>query len=103
MKLSVKKVGTNTEIYIDENIKSIGDNDKIKHAVEQAWKNDNDTKIDIYINDSFIITSSAIGFLIKFIKKDKIKITIYIYNDELYEMLDDMNLVDTLHVIKASK
>ena len=103
MKLTVKNVHTNTEIYIDENIKSIGDNDKIKHAIEQAWKNDNDANIDIYINDSFIITSSVIGFLIKFIKKDKMKISIYVYNEELYEMLDDMNLVEALHVTKVLK
>lgn len=103
MKLTVKNVHTNTEIYIDENIKSIGDNDKIKHAIEQAWQNDNDANIDIYINDSFIITSSVIGFLIKFIKKDKMKISIYVYNEELYEMLDDMNLVEALHVTKVLK
>jgi len=103
MKLRVKRKPTSTEIHIDENIKSLGDNDAIKHAIEDAWHDDNEKSINIFINDSFIITSSVIGFLIKFIKKDKIKITINIYNEELYEMLDDMNLLKALNVKKVLK
>jgi len=98
MELRVKKNPTKTEIYIDGNIKSLGDNDVIKHAVEDAYHEDNSKLIDIFINDSFIITSSVIGFLIKFIKKEKMNLSLKIYNEELYEMLDDMNLVQSLNV-----
>lgn len=101
MQLRVKSNPTNTEIHIDNNIKSLGDNDVIKHAIENAWNDDETKHIDIFINDSFIITSSVIGFLIKCIKKDKMKISLKIYNEELYEMLDDMNLVHALNVRKV--
>lgn len=101
MKLQVKNNPTNTEIHIDDNIKSLGDNDAIKYAIENAWHDDSDKQIDIIIKDSFIITSSVIGFLIKFIKKDKMKISLKIYNSELYEMLDDMSLIQALNVKKV--
>ena len=101
MKLRIKNISNSTEIHIDDNIKSLSDNDSIKHAIERAWNDDSDKQIEIYINDSFIITSSVIGFLIKFIKKDKMKLRLNICNEELYEMLDDMNLIEALHVRKV--
>lgn len=102
MDLRVKTSSSKTEIHIDDTIKSISDNDKIKQAIENSWSN-NEHAIDIYINDSFIITSSVIGFLIKFIKKDKMPITIYISNSELYEMLDDMKLIEVLNIRRDVK
>ena len=101
MELTVKDGAIQTEIYIKDTIKSISDNDKLKHAIENAWHNNNEKPIHLHVKDSFIITSSVIGFLIKFIKKDKIPIYIYVYNDELYEMLDDMNLISVLNIKKV--
>ena len=101
MKLTVISNSSSTIINIEENIKSLGDNDDIKIAIENAWNSNSDNPIEIHIKDSFIVTSSVIGFLIKFIKKDKIPITLYITNDELYEMMDDMNLIQALNIKKA--
>ena len=101
MKLSVTNNYESTQINIEENIKSLSDNDTIKIAIEDAWNTNSDKPIEIHIKDSFIITSSVIGFLIKFIKKDKIPITLYISNDELYEMMDEMNLIQALNIKKA--
>ncbi len=100
MKLTTLNNSDNTTIIIEENIKSLNDNDVIKVAIENAWNTDTDKPIEIHIKDSFIITSSVIGFLIKFIKKDKIPITLYINNNELYEMMDDMNLIQALNIKK---
>jgi hypothetical protein len=101
MKLTIKNNSSTTEIIIEKNIKSLSDNDEIKIAIEDVWSMNDEKPIEIHIKDSFIITSSVIGFLIKFIKKDKIPITLYITNSELYEMLDDMNLVSVLNIKKA--
>ena len=101
MKLTVVSNISTTQINIEETIKCLSDNDEIKVAIEDAWNKNSDKAIDINIKDSFIITSSVIGFLIKFIKKDKMPITLYITNYELYEMMDDMNLVQALNIKKA--
>lgn len=101
MQIKTKNTERAVEVHIEENIKSLNDNDVIKKQIENIWHEYDDKAINIYIHDSFIITSSVIGFLIKFIKKDKMNITLYIYNKELYEMLDDMNLVEVLNIKKA--
>jgi hypothetical protein len=100
MKLTTLDNPDSITIIIEENIKSLNDNDVIKIAIENAWNTNMNKPIEIHIKDSFIITSSVIGFLIKFIKKDKIPITLYIKNDELYEMMDDMNLIQVLNIKK---
>ena len=101
MKLTVTNNSSTTIINIEDNIKSLSDNDDIKVAIENAWNTNSDNPIEIHIKDSFIITSSVIGFLIKYIKKDKIPITLYIKNEELYEMMDDMNLIQVLNIKKV--
>ena len=98
MDLTLKDNGTSTDIIISGNIKSISDTDNIKFAITTAWNKDEKNPINLKIDDSFIITSSVIGFLIKFIKKDKIPLTLYVKNEELYEMLEDMNLIEVLNV-----
>lgn len=90
------------QIHIEGNIRSVKDNAMIKVAIEDVWNTNSDKQIDIFIKDSFIVTSSVIGFLIKFINKDKMPISLYISNDELYKMMDDMKLIQTLNVRKAA-
>jgi hypothetical protein len=98
MEVIVKELSSSTDIIISGNIKSISDTDIIKSAIIRVWNKDESKSLNICIDDSFIITSSVIGFLIKFIKKDRMPITLYVKNNELYEMLDDMNLVEALNV-----
>lgn len=100
MEIVLKDTSSSKDITIIGNIKSIKDTDDIKSAIENAWDPHAMPPINIRIDNSFIITSSVIGFLIKFIKKDKIPLTLYVKNGELYEMLDDMNLVEALNVRK---
>lgn len=101
MKIDIKKSASSTQIIIEGNIKSLSDNNELKKSVENSWVDHSSKPIEIHIKDSFIITSSAIGFLIKFIKKDNMKILIYISDSDLYEMLDDMNLIEVLNIKKV--
>ncbi len=98
MKIIVENRSSHIEIIIEQNIKSISDNDDLRVAIEDVWRKNRDKPIRIYIKDSFIITSSVIGFLIKCIKRDKIDLSLYISNSELYEMLDDMSLIQELNI-----
>lgn len=98
MDIVIKETSASTDIIINGNIKSVRDTDDIKAVIQKIWDPHDIKPINIRIDNSFIITSSVIGFLIKFIKKDKIPLTLYVKNDELFEMLDDMNLIDALNV-----
>ncbi|WP_458699488.1 hypothetical protein ACKGJI_06550 [Sulfurospirillum sp. 1307] len=101
MEINVENSSAKIVINVKGNIKSLVDGKKLKDAIEDSSLNDDKKPIDIHIKDSFIITSSVIGFLMKFIKKDQIPISLYVYNNELYDMLDNMNLLSVLNIKKA--
>ncbi len=101
MDLVTKKSGGNVVINIMGNIKSISDAQTIKDAITKAFQDDQQTMIELYIKDSFIITSFVIGFLVKAIKVDKMSLHVNVGSQELYEMLLEMNLIDTMNVRKV--
>lgn len=101
MDLVTKKSGGNVVIDVVGNIKSISDGQTIKDAITKIFQDDKNTFIDLCIKDSFIITSSVIGFLIKAIKVDKMALHVSVGSQELYEMLVEMSLVDAMNVRKV--
>lgn len=101
MELTSKIVGGNVEIIATGNIKTILDSKAIKEAIVKASGHGSDVLINFYIKDSFIITSSVIGFLVKAIKLDKIPLHVTIGSAELYVMLEEMNLIDAMNVKKV--
>lgn len=101
MDLVTKKSSGNVVIDVVGNIKSISDGQTIKDAITRAFHDNQQAFIDLCIKDSFIITSSVIGFLIKSIKVDKMFLHVSVGSQELYEMLLEMSLVDAMNVRKV--
>lgn len=82
-------------ITIEGNIKSQQDFLSIKNSVESMG----DTKsIHFNLVDTMSMTSSVIGFLTKIILKDNISVSMNINDERLYELLSDLNLVQTFKV-----
>ncbi|MDK9694274.1 MAG: hypothetical protein OEL19_08530 [Sulfurimonas sp.] len=80
-------------ITISGNIKSVGDYQAIKSTVDAlstTYKS-----IAINIVDSLSITSSVIGYLNKLVLKDNIDIRLYVGNEQLLQLLDDLSLIST--------
>ena len=101
MEITTKTNGQSVDVFISGIIKTISDGQRIKEAVARVFAQDSQQLIHIHIKDSFIITSSVIGFLIKSIKIDKMELSVYVYSNELYTMLEDMNLIESMNVRKA--
>ncbi|MDD2383657.1 MAG: hypothetical protein PHN18_05660 [Sulfurospirillaceae bacterium] len=101
MELMTRANSSSYEIVITGNIKTIIDGQSIKEAVAKAYQAQVGTPINLYIKDSFIITSSVIGFLIKATNVDKIPLHVIVGSQELYDMLSEMNLLDSMNVRKA--
>lgn len=101
MDLVTKRSENKVDIIITGNIKSIVDGQTIKDAILKSFNHNDSVHINLHIKDSFIITSSVIGFLIKVIKLDKIPLHVIVESDELYVMLNEMNLIDDMNVKKA--
>ncbi|MFP4332293.1 MAG: hypothetical protein ACOCP1_03655 [Campylobacterales bacterium] len=87
------------EISIAGNIKTITDYQEIKRVVKEQMEQGVNT-INIKITESFSITSSVVGFFLKVINKDKVQLNIYVKDDRLYKILNDLNLVELFNVKK---
>lgn len=80
-------------VTITGNIKTIADFQIIKQTIDgvvAAHK-----LITINIVDSLSITSSVIGYFNKLVLKDNVDLRLNIGNEELFNLLDDLNLVST--------
>jgi len=86
-------------VTISGNIKSVGDFQDIKNAVDAVTATYKSIAINVV--DSLSITSSVIGYLNKLVQKDKIDIRLYVGNEQLLELLSDLNLVSTFKAQKG--
>jgi hypothetical protein len=76
----------------------VSDSQAIKDAVNSCG----DAKfIQIDITESFSVTSSVIGFLLKKKQADKVDISIKVNDSRLYDLFQSLNLIDVLSVRKA--
>ncbi|SFV66422.1 hypothetical protein MNB_SM-5-1429 [hydrothermal vent metagenome] len=94
--MDIQTVGNS--VTITGNIKTIGDYQAIKSTLESLAATS--TSITIDIKDSISITSSVIGFLTKLVQKDKVDIQIKVGNANLYELFDEINLVQLFKVTR---
>ena len=92
----------NNELTISDNIKSIEDGAKIKDAIN-ALKNGGATSIMLKIEDSFSMTSTVIGFLMKLVNIDKIKVQMVVGDPRLYQLLEELSLVHSFNIRLVAK
>ena len=88
-----------SEIVITGNIKNTSDYQSIKDNVN-ALVQSGAKSIIVKTPESFSMTSSVIGFCIKVIFQDKVSIHVYVKDDRLYSLLEDLNLIETFKVKK---
>jgi len=97
-KMEVKS--SNNNILITGNIKSTTHYHNISAEIESL--KDSTKNIKIYIYDSISITSSVIGYLCKLVTTSDIALSLYVEDDSLHSLLNDLNLIDTLNVQKIT-
>lgn len=84
------------DFLIEGNIKTIGDFQAIKQALDTFIKHN--TSLTLIIKDSISVTSSVIGYLTKLVLKDKIAVEIRVGNSELINLFEELGLKELLHV-----
>lgn len=78
------------------NIKSIDDYNEIKRVTQQlASKGAKDMTINI--RDSLSMVSSVIGYFMKLINVDTVKVHMNIWDERLYSLLEQLSLVDVFN------
>jgi len=101
MKIEKIKEAAGVKLIVTGLIKSVEDSATFKEAALEAFTANHNAQITIHIKESFIITSSIIGTLLKMIKKDGAKISLYIYQNDLFELIKKLNLVELLNARTA--
>jgi len=94
--MQIEKSGSN-ELTISGNIKSIEDGTAIKEALN-ACKKEGTTGVLLRIQDSFSMTSTVIGFLMKLVNIDKLRVSLVVGDARLYQLLDELSLVQAFNV-----
>lgn len=99
--MEIELSGTN-ELTITGNIKSPKDYQLIKQHMTDLVDAGVD-RVIIRTPESFSITSSVIGFFMKVIFQDHVRITLYVKDKRLYSLLEDLQLVETFNVIQIKE
>ena len=100
MQIEKKYDGHVNKMVIKGLIKSVEDSAYFKEVMLEMLGTPSKA-LSIYIEDSFIVTSSIIGYILKAINIDKADITLYVHEDDLYKLLSQLNLLEQLHVKKV--
>jgi hypothetical protein len=98
MNIDVKKSGGYCEVVVEGIIKSISDSQAIKDAIGSC---SDAIDIQIEIVDSFSITSSVIGFLLKKKQGDGANIQIKVHDSRIFELFESLNLIEVLNIRKV--
>lgn len=88
----------NNVLAVTGNIISNEDFANVKQALESMKSHGH---ITMNLHDALVISSSLIGYLTKLINQDGVTIHINAGTDTLYELLEDIHLIDTFHVKKV--
>lgn len=86
-------------LIVRGNIKTINDFQNIKERVDSMVNGGK--HININILESLSITSSVIGYFNKLVLKDGIDLHMNVHDEQLFELLDDLNLISTFKVRKV--
>lgn len=86
-------------LTITDNIKSVEHFQEIKTALDKMKINN--STIHIKISNSLSITSSVIGYLMKLIHKDSVRLSLTVGDDRLVALLNDLGLSSEFNVRKV--
>jgi hypothetical protein len=94
--MQVEPKGSN-EVIVIGNIKTLEDSHQIKEAISSLVVHGS-RNIHLKINDSFSMSSTVIGFLMKLVHHDKVQLSVSVDDSRLYMLLDELCLVNIFNV-----
>ncbi len=86
-------------LHIEGNIKTISDFQEIKNSLDSMSQREK--SISIKVVDSISMTSSVIGYLVKLIHKDGVRLSVSVGDERLHALLSDLGLVSEFNVKKV--
>lgn len=99
MTISIKEQGSSIHIDVEGVIKGASDSQSIKDAVDSVSAKEQEIHLNIL--HSFAITSTIIGYLRKKVSSDGLNLKVKVSDSRLYELLEELNLIEALNVVKV--
>jgi len=87
------------KLKIEGNVKAISDYNDIKGSVDQIIQSQKDVIVELV--DSMALTSSTIGYFTKIVNVNNVTLRLYVGDERLFSLLDDLGLVQVLNVQKS--
>lgn len=97
--MEISAISTN-EFRITGEIKTISDYQAIKKTIQESVEKDI-KELLVIIEDAQTVTSSVVGYLLKLVNLNGIKINLTVKNAKLHKMLEDLVLIDVFNVQHA--
>jgi len=94
--MEIKIVGSQ-ELVVTGVIKTIDDSTQLRGELQRLHEG-GATSITLRIEDSFALPSAVIGYLMKLVNRDKVRLTLVARDKRLYELLDELQLASVFGV-----
>jgi hypothetical protein len=92
----VEQINSN-KIIITGNIKTLEESQKINKSIDDLIAHGS-RNIHLTINDSFSMTSTVIGYLMKLVHHDKVQLSMNVVDSRLYTLMNELCLVEVFKV-----
>lgn len=94
--MEIRAVG-NRELAVSGIIKTIDDSMTLREAIQKLVEGGADT-LTLRIEDSFAMPSAVIGYLMKLVNRDKVRLTFLASDQRLCDLLEELQLTGTFGV-----
>ncbi len=94
------KVNSSSELVVYGNIKNVNDYQEIKRVITDMLR-EGSGQLTIYMPDSFSITSSIIGYFLKLVYQDGVKLSLMVSDERLLSLLNDLRLTEAFNAKKV--
>ena len=88
--MEIRIVGSQ-ELVVTGIIKTIDDSTQLRGDLQKLYEG-GATSITLRIEDSFALPSAVIGYLMKLVNRDKVRLTLLAGDKRLYELLEELQL-----------
>ena len=85
------------EVIITGNVKTIDDSMALRGEIQQLVEG-GASSVTLRFQDSFALPSAVIGYLMKLVNRDKVRLTLLAGDQRLYALLDELKLLEAFGV-----
>lgn len=94
--MEIKTAG-NQEVVISGIVKTIDDSTSLRNTIQNMYEG-GASAITLRFEDSFALPSAVIGYLMKLVNRDHVKLTLFAGDQRLVELLEELQLTATFGV-----